>query len=129
MMPDPTGKQLFGYVALVEYPTNDAREQVFARRLADVLTALVPMWIAQMHTWSDAAIKRASTDAVQLIIAHGDDLQFGGKRRGATLTALAKAFAILARADGGVTALGVHACLTPHAQCPTGATLIEGVTP
>lgn len=125
MTADPIGKQLFGYVALVESPTKlDAQEQVFAERLADVLTALVPMWIAQMRTWSDAAIGRARADAVQMIIAHGDDLQFGGKRRGATLTALAKAFAILARAEGGVTALGVHACLTPHAQCPAAS--IEG---
>ncbi|MCX5216212.1 hypothetical protein OG689_44560 [Kitasatospora sp. NBC_00240] len=90
----------------------------FRERLADFLIFLVPLCIAELSTASDQEIDHVRTHALEQIASHGDDLQFGGKHQRSSRTALAKALAVLARAEGGVTALGVHACLAPHEGCP-----------
>jgi hypothetical protein len=90
----------------------------FGERLTSWLTFMVPMFIAELKDASDEQIDRARKDALDQIASHGDALQFGGEHRGSSRVALAKSFAILARAEGGVTALGVHACLHPHEGCP-----------
>jgi hypothetical protein len=97
---------------------HTTRDDQFRDRLVDWLTFMVPMFIAELRNASDEELERARTDALEQIASHGDDLQYGGKHQASSRTALAKAFAILARADGGVTALGVHACLRPHEGCP-----------
>lgn len=101
--------------------TRPVRDDGFQERLADWLLLMVPLFIAEQRNASAEAIDRARTDALEQIASHGDDLQFGGKCQGSSRTALAKGFAILARAEGGVTALGVHACTAPHSYCPQQA--------
>lgn len=71
-----------------------------------------------MRTWSDEEIRSEASAASDVIGSHGDDLQYEGRMRGPALSALAKAFALLAHAEGGITALGVHACLAAHDRCP-----------
>ncbi|MFZ3494543.1 hypothetical protein ACODT5_15190 [Streptomyces sp. 5.8] len=121
MAADPHGP--FGCVVLSpkeSRPTGNrpVHDDGFRERLADWLLLMVPLFIAEQHNASAEEIDRARTDALEQIASHGDDLQFGGKHQGSSRTALAKGFAILARAEGGVTALGVHACTAPHSHCP-----------
>ncbi|MEU9255758.1 hypothetical protein AB0D66_28405 [Streptomyces sp. NPDC048270] len=98
--------------------SRSARDDGFRERLADWLLFMVPLFIAEQRNASPEEIDRARAYALEQIASHGDDLQFGGKHQGSSRTALAKGFAILARAEGGVTALGVHACTAPHPHCP-----------
>ncbi|MBF6333500.1 hypothetical protein [Nocardia transvalensis] len=113
----------FGYVAAVSRdatstPTRDSRAEWFANNLVQFLLFMVPLCIQEMHDWPADRIDRARRDAVHEIACHGDDLQFGGGHQRSSRTALARALAILARAEGGGTTLGVHACLRPHIDCP-----------
>ncbi|MFI5986805.1 hypothetical protein ACIBEA_38830 [Streptomyces sp. NPDC051555] len=82
------------------------------------LLLMVPLFIAEMRELPDDEIARLREENVDLITAHGDDAQFGGSQRAGGRNAIAKGLALMARADGGVTALGVHACLRPHIGCP-----------
>ncbi|MEV7465232.1 MULTISPECIES: hypothetical protein [Streptomyces] len=84
----------------------------------DWLLFMVPLFIAQMQHISDAQASRMSEGAADLIAEHGDDAQYGGSHQSGARTAIAKGLALLARAEGGVTALGIHACIQPHAGCP-----------
>lgn len=84
----------------------------------DLLLMMVPLCIAEMQAWSDERLEAARHASVQLITSHGDDLQFGGRHRGAALAATARGLALGARAPGGITALGIHACTRPHEGCP-----------
>ncbi|MCX4481827.1 hypothetical protein OOK44_36230 [Streptomyces cellulosae] len=114
----------FGLV--VRVPTPDRRPHpehapwtgAFPERLADFLTGLIPLFIAELAAATDEQLQQARDAALEQIANHGDDLQFGGEHRRSSRTALAKAFALLARAEGGVTALGVHACTAVHEGCP-----------
>ncbi|WP_327378671.1 hypothetical protein OG393_32675 (plasmid) [Streptomyces sp. NBC_01216] len=110
----PFGLVLLDPKALNGAPTDDG----FRERLADWLLFMVPMFISEQRNASAEEIDRARSDALEQIASHGDDLQFGGKHQSSSRTALAKGFAILARAEGGLTALGVHACTAPHPFCP-----------
>ncbi|MEU0341969.1 hypothetical protein ABZ092_24165 [Streptomyces bobili] len=74
--------------------------------MADFLAGLIPLFIAELASATDEQINQARDAALEQIANHGDDLQFGGKHRRSSRTALARAFALLARAEGGVTALG-----------------------
>ncbi|MGA5442502.1 hypothetical protein ACPCKW_23700 [Streptomyces griseoincarnatus] len=114
----------FGLV--VRVPVADVRPHpehapwrgAFPERLADFLVGLIPLFIAELAHATDEQIGQVRDGALEEIPHHGDDLQFGGEHRRSSRTALAKAFAILARAEGGVTALGVHACTAVHEGCP-----------
>ena len=115
----------FGCVALVReereprrVPRSAQPDEQFSALLADWLLFMVPMFIAELRHATDGEIEQASADALEQIASHGDDLQYGGRHQGSSRTALAKALAILARAEGGVTVLGVHACIAPHTGCP-----------
>lgn len=88
------------------------------RTWTDWLLFMVPLFISQMQDITEAKAARMREEAADLIASHGDDAQYGGQHQAGARTAIAKALALLARADGGVTALGVHACLQPHAGCP-----------
>ena len=121
---NPESHGLFGCVVLVRkddterVPQRGQPNEEFSVLLADWLTFMVPLFIAELRHMTDEEIRRARADALEQIASHGDDLQYGGRHQGSSRTALAKALAILARAEGGVTALGVHACLAPHVDCP-----------
>ncbi|MFE9428985.1 hypothetical protein ACFYNO_39250 [Kitasatospora sp. NPDC006697] len=110
----PFGLVLLDPKARTVAPSDDG----FRERLADWLLFMVPMFISEQRNATAEEIDRARSDALEQIASHGDDLQFGGRHQGSSRTALAKAFAVLARAEGGVTALGVHACTAPHPFCP-----------
>jgi len=121
---NPESHGPFGYVALVredstrQVPRRGQPNEEFSILLADWLTFMVPLFVAELRHTTDEEIQRARADALEQIASHGDDLQYGGRHQGSSRTALAKALAILARAEGGVTVLGVHACLAPHVDCP-----------
>jgi hypothetical protein len=82
------------------------------------LLAMVPLFIAETKDLTEGQLARMRHEAEDLITEHGDDALYGGEHRAGARTAIAKSLALLARADGGVTALGIHACLQPHAGCP-----------
>ncbi len=82
------------------------------------LLFMVPLCIAEFRDLPEFEIARVSARAADLIASHGDDAQYGGQHQRSARTAIAKGLAVLARADGGVTALGIHACVRPHAGCP-----------
>jgi hypothetical protein len=84
----------------------------------DWLQFMVPLCLAEMWNLSDAEIDRIRSECCDAIASHGDDAQFGGRHQGTARTAIAKGLAVLAMADGGVTALGIHACTRSHAGCP-----------
>ncbi|MFF4534018.1 hypothetical protein ACFY1P_32715 [Streptomyces sp. NPDC001407] len=86
----------------------------------DWLLFMVPLCIAEMRDLTEAEFDRVRAESSGLIASHGDDAQFGGRHQAGARTAIAKGLAVLARADGGVTALGIHACVRPHAGCPGG---------
>ncbi|MHC3392860.1 hypothetical protein ACLQ2E_25845 [Streptomyces lavendulocolor] len=82
------------------------------------LLFMVPLCIAELREVSEPDIERLAARAVDLISSHGDDAQYGGHHQRSARTAIAQGLAVLARADGGVTALGIHACVRPHLDCP-----------
>ncbi|MEU2770762.1 MULTISPECIES: hypothetical protein [Streptomyces] len=82
------------------------------------LLFMVPLCIAELRDLSEPDIERLSTRAADMIASHGDDAQYGGHHQRSARTAIAQGLAVLARADGGVTALGIHACMRPHVGCP-----------
>lgn len=115
--PDSHGP--FGRVVATGDPAaHDRHDGEFNDGLASFLTGFVPIVIAEMRTWSPEHLERTRIETADMIAAHGDDLQYGGKHATEARIALAKALAIGARAEGGITALGVHACLRPHEGCP-----------
>ncbi|MFZ3491782.1 hypothetical protein ACODT5_00825 [Streptomyces sp. 5.8] len=90
----------------------------FRTGLADFLCFLVPLAIEEQSRLSNARIDSMREELLDTIAAHGDDLLFGGAHRKPARVALAKALALLATAEGGVTILGVHACIAMHEGCP-----------
>jgi hypothetical protein len=82
------------------------------------LLFMVPLYIAEMRDLSEPEFEHVSARAADLIASHGDDAQYGGHHQRSARTAIAQGLAVLARADGGVTALGIHACVRPHIGCP-----------
>ncbi|WP_280470697.1 hypothetical protein [Nocardia farcinica] len=86
--------------------------------LRETLLMAVPFAIWEQRDASPARIATLRRNAVAMIASHGDDLQFGGKHTASTAAALIQAIALLARAPGGVTFAGIHACLEDHDYCP-----------
>jgi len=117
-VPDPGTP--FGLVVLVPQRAEAAspQDRLFREQLAGFLTALVPLFIAEQRQAPASDIERMRLDALDQIAHHGDALQFGGRHATASRTALAKGLAVLARAEGGVTILGIHACIARHDGCP-----------
>lgn len=68
-----------------------------------------PCAVAELRVLVEPEIERASARAVALISSHGDDALSGGSHRR------------VLRADGEETALGIHACVRPHSDCPGDA--------
>ncbi|MCX4682093.1 hypothetical protein OG413_43715 [Streptomyces sp. NBC_01433] len=95
---------------------------LFRSRLADFLCFLVPLAIEEQSRQSREQIDGIREELLDTIAAHGDDLQFGGTHQRSARVALAKAMALLATAEGGVTILGVHACTEDHEGCPGSKT-------
>lgn len=92
-------------------------------RLAEALLAAVPLAIDALRDLTDAErdSRRGWLRVLDLIGAKGDVLLYGGGQPGeaaAVLARLAETLAVLAYADGGVTAFGLHWHAVPHAWCP-----------
>ena len=103
------------------------------------LSAAVPLWINEFRLYTEDGrrwmlenIGGHSHDndtedsyncrtLADVIAAHGDELQYGGRHRPEAFNALAKALALAAFAHGGVTFCGIHWCAgsghmgVPHA--------------
>jgi hypothetical protein len=84
----------------------------------DWLLFMVPLCISEMRNASEVEIDKVRAEAGEQIANHGDDAQFGGRHQASARTALAKGLALLAHAEGGVSAFGIHACTTSHDACP-----------
>lgn len=72
-----------------------------------------PEWIAEYERLGAAAEqmdKEAQQTNLGLIVAHGDDLMFGGRHCAKTFAAMAFTIAHLARHLGGVEFAGLHWC-------------------
>ncbi|MFC9505341.1 hypothetical protein [Streptomyces sp. NPDC057002] len=84
------------------------------------LLGLVPFWSADLAGASEARLKRLAEESEDVIAHKADVFQFQKEGQEATgvLSALAAAIALGARMPGGITHLGVHACLEPHEGCP-----------
>ncbi len=109
----------FGRVVRADTATSTHAEiSVLAEHVALWLSFSVPLAISEIRSWSDTAIAHARAEATDLISSHSDALLAGRKLGGPALAALARAFAICASVPGGITALGIHACLEPHDHCP-----------
>jgi hypothetical protein len=114
----------FGRVVLLppeDRPTKarrDGPDDGFGQRLSDSLLLMVPTCILDQRNATAAQLEAIRTETRDLIAHRGDVLQYGGKGQGAARVALPRALALLARTEGGVTTLGIHACLTPPPGCP-----------
>nr|BEK71298.1 hypothetical protein KPHV_85250 [Kitasatospora purpeofusca] len=109
----------FGRVVTTELATSVLRNSpIDPELLRTFLLGLVPLVIAEQQGTTAEQLEAERDRCVELITSYGDDLQFGGSHRAASRTALAKAFALLARQPGGITAFGVHACTGVHEYCP-----------
>lgn len=84
------------------------------------LLGLVPFWSADLAGESEERLRQVAEESEDLI-AHKADVfehQKEGQKPTGVLSALAAAIALGARQPGGITHLGVHACLEPHEGCP-----------
>ncbi|WP_051812049.1 hypothetical protein [Kitasatospora sp. MBT63] len=109
----------FGRVVTAEIvPSTLRNSPIDPELLRTFLLGLVPLMIAEQQGATPEHLEAGRDRCVELITSYGDELQFGGSHRAASRTALAKAFALLARQPGGITAFGVHACTSVHEYCP-----------
>ncbi|NUU20935.1 MAG: hypothetical protein HOV68_05375 [Streptomycetaceae bacterium] len=102
-------------------PPEDTRDAAFRAGLIDFLLTFAPLAIAEQRGRTNEELEPLRERWEELVTYRGDELQYGGPHRGASRSALAQGIALLARAEGGVTALGIHACITAHAGCPGAA--------
>ncbi|MFE4516707.1 hypothetical protein ACFRMQ_21225 [Kitasatospora sp. NPDC056783] len=109
----------FGRVVTIELDALHLKAAPLdAELLRTFLLGLVPLAIAEQQGASDGDIEAIRSRCLELIASHGDALQFGGRHRAESRTALAEAMALLARQPGGVTRFGIHACTHEHEYCP-----------
>lgn len=107
-----------GNVVRVPHPAVEADH--FRNSVAEALTALVPLRVWELRDASEAEIAKLSEEATVTIAGKADVFQYKtkGDKPSGVLPALVTAFAVLARVEGGITALGVHACVETHEGCP-----------
>lgn len=108
----------FGYVTCV--PGEGLDRDEFWDQVRYSLLGLVGLRIQELEGASDAELVELGKGAASVIGSRGDEFQFPkGKEVSGVLNELVSGFAAAARlADGGITGLGVHACLYPHEGCP-----------
>jgi hypothetical protein len=79
--------------------------------LATTLSLAVPLWIAEVRTWSPEKRQARAQICGQTVASKGDVIQFRSKKKGETAEAfnrLAEGIALLAFCPGGVKAFGMH---------------------
>ena len=115
----PKAHGLFGRTVAIEVdPASHKSSPLDLELLRTFLLGLVPLAIAEQQGATDEDIEATRARCLDLIASHGDALQFGGRYRAESRTALAKAIALLARQPGGITQFGIHACTHEHEFCP-----------
>jgi hypothetical protein len=82
------------------------------------LELTVPLHITQMRDWTPQQREAARAVDAEIISAHGDDLQYGGRHYAAASNATARGLALLAEQPGGVDFAGRHWCTHAHPDCP-----------
>lgn len=106
------------YVTCVPDPVVD--DDHFWDNVRLGLLGLVPLWSAELAGASEKRLAQVAKESSDLI-AHKTDVfehQKEGQKPTGVLSKLAAAIALGARQEGGITHLGVHACLVPHEGCP-----------
>lgn len=106
------------YVTCVPHPVVD--DDDFWDNVRMGLLGLVPFRCAELADASEEQLKEFAKEAADLIAHKADafEHQKKGQKPTGVLAALATAIALGARQEGGITHLGVHACLEPHEGCP-----------
>ncbi|MFD4904965.1 hypothetical protein [Kitasatospora purpeofusca] len=84
----------------------------------EFLLGFLPLCIADLRAKSPAEFETIRKRSLEQIASHGDVAQFGGKGSKEARVGIAQGLAVLAFAEGGVTALGIHACIKAHEGCP-----------
>lgn len=74
--------------------------------LAITLELAVPLHIDKLRRCDDQQRMAIAQDSADVIAAHGDDLQYGGKHCAETFNALARGLAAAAYQPGGITFAG-----------------------
>lgn len=77
------------------------------------LQVAVPLWIVDVRDWTPEQRMGAALGYADVIAAHGDDLQYGGRHTTDAFNSLARGLACCAYQPGGVTFLGDHWEATP----------------
>ncbi|MFV0135432.1 hypothetical protein ACLGIH_19810 [Streptomyces sp. HMX87] len=113
---EPHGR--FGYVTCVPSELMDNEEFWDNVRLS--LLGLVGLRIWELRDAEDDELVELGKLAASIIGSRGDKFQFPkDKKPSGVLAELVTGFAAAARlTDGGITAIGVHACFYPHEGCP-----------
>ncbi|MFJ9771842.1 hypothetical protein ACIRVF_11410 [Kitasatospora sp. NPDC101157] len=84
----------------------------------EFLLGFLPLCIADLRAKAPSELEAVRQRALEQIASHGDVAQFGGKGKAEARVGIAQGLAILAFTEGGVTALGIHACVKAHEGCP-----------
>lgn len=83
---------------------------------------LVPLYIAELQGSTFEERKSMAPSIVDLVAHKADEMMYAPrkalKRKSSVLSAIAKGIAIMAYQPGGVTLLGIHACVYSHLGCP-----------
>lgn len=82
------------------------------------LLMLVPLAITELAGLSFETRQKIAEEAGDLISGKADQLMYASSQEPGVLGPMARGFAALAYQPGGVTALGLHACVLPHPGCP-----------
>lgn len=100
----------------------DGKEQ--RQTIQDALAALTPLHIAELSRLDDQERQAQAQEDARQIAERADTLFRSGKWRpkpgGGALNSIARGIANLAYQAGGVTAVGIHACVQAHEDCPAG---------
>ncbi|QFG25437.1 hypothetical protein [Actinomadura sp. WMMB 499] len=86
--------------------------------IRDALLMLTPLAILEMRVVPFETRKEIASEAADIIASKADQLMYTPGKNPGVLGHLARGFAALAYQEGGVTALGLHACAEPHIECP-----------
>jgi len=79
--------------------------------LAITLQLAVPLHIDELRHCDDRQRMAIAARCADVVAAHGDDLQYGGKHCAETFNALARGLAVAAYQPGGITFAGaLHWC-------------------
>lgn len=113
-------------ITVVAVPTPariTEKEQIFHDGLTEHLLFALPLAMKEVHRMPSYAKEQLRAKAAAAVGSRGDVLQFQHKKHTAEAgRQLDVGLAYLAlMTPGGITRFGVHACATPHDDCPAHA--------